>query len=119
MLGQADADTDVAGVPLARASACFSFAFARTVFLYPGSEVARNMCIDRLNMVERDLRFGRRQITVESLKKIWSVALALQNVTHEPFNFLETVLKIVAAIDKAVNIAISQTIGNAATELLT
>lgn len=102
MLGQADADTDVSGVPLARANACYSFAIARTSYLYPDSAVAQNLCIDRLNMVERDSRFGRRQITVESLKKTWSIALALQDIDHESANFLETVLKIAAAIDNQI-----------------
>jgi len=100
MLGQADADTNIVGVPLARATACFSFAIARTVLLYSGHEIARNRCIERLVMVERDSRFVRRHITVELLRKVWSVALSLQNVPNESLNVLDTVLQVVGAIDK-------------------
>lgn len=100
MLGQADADTNVAGIPLARATACFSFAIARTVLLYPSLEIAQNMCAERLVMVERDSRFGRRPISVETLKKVWSVAQPLLDVLNESLNVIETVLQIVAAIDK-------------------
>lgn len=102
MLGQADADTNVAGIPLARAAACFSFAIARTILLYPSHEIALNRCTERMAMVERDSRFGQRLITVESLKKVCSVALPLQDVLDESLNIVETVLQIVTAIDKQV-----------------
>lgn len=100
MLGQADADTNVAGIPLARAAACYSFAIVRTLLLYPSLEIAQNMCAERLVMVERDSRFGRRPISVESLMKVMSVAQPLLDVLNESLNVIETVLQIVAAIDK-------------------
>lgn len=100
MLGQADADTNVAGIPLARAAACFSFAIARTILLYPSHEIALNRCTERMAMVERDSRFGQRLITVESLKKVCSVALPLQDVLNESLNIVDIVLQIVRAIDK-------------------
>lgn len=100
MLGQADADTNVIGIPLARAAACYSFAIARTLVLYPNIINAQNMCIERLAMVERDPRFGLRLISVASVKKIMSVAQPLLDVLNEPLNVIEIVLQIVAAIDK-------------------
>lgn len=101
MLGQADADTQVAGVPLARANACFSFALARTLLLYPNNEIARLRCVEKLGIAERDPRFGYRHISVELIWKVWTVALSLHNVlSFNSFNVLETVLQIVSAIDK-------------------
>ncbi|WP_211467616.1 hypothetical protein [Collimonas silvisoli] len=100
MLGQADAELDVSGVPLARAAACFSFAIARTSLLYPEQTDAEATCIKRMEAVERDSRFTRRHINVGALKKIWSTALTLQEVPHESFNFLDTVIQIVSAVSK-------------------
>jgi hypothetical protein len=100
MLGQADAELDVASVPLARATACFSFAIARATLLYPGLIGAEEKCIKRMEAVERDPRFTRRHITVKSLKKIWSTARALQEVPRESLSFLDTVIQIVAAVSK-------------------
>lgn len=100
MLGQADADTQVAGVPLARANACFSFALARTLLLYPDNEIATHRCAEKLNIAERDPRFGYRPISVDLIWKAWTVALSLHNVPLDSFNVLETVLQIVSTIDK-------------------
>lgn len=100
MLGQADADTQVAGIPLARASACFSFALARTLLLYPNHEKARYWCTERLDIAERDPRFGRRRISVELVWKVWSVAISLKDVPNESLHVIETVLQVIAAIDK-------------------
>lgn len=80
MLGQVGADPDVATMPLSRASACFSFGIARTVLLYPRQEKLRTTCAERLALAEREPRFGRRNITTESLRKVWSAALALERV---------------------------------------
>lgn len=81
MLGQVSADLDVASMALSRASACFSFAMARTALLYPGRENLRTKCAERLSLAEREVRFGRRNITTELLKPIWSAALALEHVS--------------------------------------
>jgi len=99
MLGQSEADLDVAGAPLARAAASYSFAVARTAFLYPHDDRAEAMCIRRLKMAESDSRFGRRPIAVGMLERAWSVALSLRTVAPESFNFLETVIKVVEAVD--------------------
>lgn len=100
MLGQADADTQVAGIPLARANACFSFALARTLLLYPNNEIATHRCAEKLSIAERDPRFGPRPISVDLIWKVWTVALSLYNVSLDSFNVLKTMLQIVSAIDK-------------------
>ena len=100
MLGQVDEDPDVAGVPLARAPACFSFAFARSALLYPKHKIAEARCIERLTSAERDPRFGLRHISVETFKKVWSVALLLQEVPNGSANLIETVIQVVAAINR-------------------
>lgn len=100
MLGQSDADIDVAGAPLARASACFSFAIARTALLYPGHKAAKQKCIQRLAMTDREPRFVRRHITVESLTRVWTVAMSLQAVPDNSISPIETVVQVVSSINK-------------------
>lgn len=99
MLGQSDSTGEVAGTPLARATACFSFALARTTILYPGLEKAEYKCIERMEKVGREPRFARRNITVDALKRVWQVALILQKVPRGPSNLVDEIAQIVAAVN--------------------
>lgn len=100
MLGQADAEIDVASVPLARASACFSFAVARTALLYPNHENAKQKCITRLAIADRESRFVRRHITVDSLTRVWLVATSLSTagISGDP---LQTIVRVVSSVSKS------------------
>ncbi|TAN48704.1 MAG: hypothetical protein EPN21_14235 [Methylococcaceae bacterium] len=99
MLGQVDAGAGVAATPLVRASACFSFTVARSTLLYPGNKSAEAKCIERLEVVERDLRFGHRQITVAFFKKVWSIIHCIQTVSLKTLNFPDAIIQVVTVID--------------------
>jgi hypothetical protein len=73
MLGQGDFESDLVSVPLSRAVACFSYPVAR-IALNNGislNDKLRN-CINRLQKIETDKRFLKRQIAVSALSSIWS-----------------------------------------------
>ncbi len=99
MLGQVSADLDVASMALSRASACFSFAMARTALLYPARENLRTKCAERLSLAEREARFGRRNITTELLKPIWSAAFALEHASVKHSEFVSDVLGVLRVLN--------------------
>lgn len=99
MLGQVSSDQDVSTIALSRASACFSFAIARTTLLYPHRDTLRNKCADRLSFVENNSRFGRKNISTALLKPIWSAAFAVERIAIGSSDFatyLLGLLKILA-----------------------
>jgi hypothetical protein len=80
MLGQSSLEPDITSIPLSRASACYSFALARTALLYPDDERTRNTCVERLMHAEQQSRFGRRPVTTNVLRRAWMAALAVERV---------------------------------------
>jgi hypothetical protein len=75
ILAQADFEGELDTLPISRATACFSSAIARTVFLHDSYAVTRT-CTDRLREVAKDVRFGRRVIPVDMLVPIWAALSA-------------------------------------------
>lgn len=99
LLGQSEGDLDVGTAPIARATACFSYAMARTVLLYPGHRHAETQCLRRLSLLERETRFARRLISVESLRGLWSTARSLQDLGRDSIG-LDSIFRVVAAVDR-------------------
>lgn len=102
MLGQIGAVPDLASIPLTRASACFSFAMARTALLYPQREGPRVKCSERLSLAEREPRFGRRNITTDVLRPIWSAAVALEQVPIDSLDFVPVLLEALEGLNPEV-----------------
>ena len=102
MLGQVGAVPDLASIPLSRASACFSFAMARTALLYPQREGPRVKCAERLSLAEREPRFGRRNITTDMLRPVWSAAVALEQVPIDNLDFVPILLQALGGLNPEV-----------------
>lgn len=102
MLGQVGLDAGGSSVPISRASACLSFAFARTVLLYPDREFAANACMDRLSKIERESRFGRRHLTTVALKRVWAAATALEQVPQSGGEVADLVVQTAAGLNSDV-----------------
>lgn len=73
LLAQSEPDVALEAVPIARAQACFSTPIARAHKFYE-SHAATRACTERLRAIEADSRFLRREIGVDSLVPIWSLA---------------------------------------------
>lgn len=99
MLGQVGFDGAPIAIPASRAAACLSFAFARTVLLYPGIDVAAMACIERLAKAENEQRFARRHLTTSILKKIWASALAIEKTPSMAGHMEERLLQVVSGLN--------------------
>lgn len=99
LLGQSAGDIDVASLPIGRAPACFSYAIARTELLYPGNSFASTEAAERLGLIGRDARLGRRVLGVEALSPVWAVPRQLAHLSRSHLSHLDTVPKIVEVID--------------------
>lgn len=99
LLGQSAGDNEVASVPIGRALACFSYAIARTELLYPGNSYATAEAAERLALIGRDARLGRRVLGVEALSPVWAVPRQLAHLSRSHLSSFDTVLKIVEAVD--------------------
>jgi hypothetical protein len=75
ILAQADFDGELDSLPVSRAAACFSSSIARTVFLHDSYAVTR-ACTERLRDVAKDVRFGKRVVSVDMLVPIWAALSA-------------------------------------------
>lgn len=101
-LAQGGNESEIASIPLSRASACFSTAIARARFLYNSDEITR-LCTDRLRQVEADRRFVRRNITVDDLVPIWSLLSANIGKLNEPADVVDVVLASVMRLQMIVD----------------
>jgi hypothetical protein len=111
MLGQVGLDAGGSSVPISRASACLSFAFARTALLYPDLQFAANACMERLSRVEREPRFGRRHLTTVALKKVWAAATALGQVPQTGGEVADLVMQTAAGLNSDVMLALQDADG--------
>jgi hypothetical protein len=74
LLGQGEYTTDLEGVALSRANACYTFARAKAHSIYHGSSKWSVACVERLRALEADGLFVRRSISVDDLRPIWDWA---------------------------------------------
>ena len=96
MLSQGQGWTAVDRVPISRALGCFSFAVARSNFLYSGSRKINGNILGRLQAMERDPLFSKRVLNVRHLEQIWSFADGFDVPEPELRRVIEVVM---AAID--------------------
>lgn len=73
-LAQAEGDVELSGMPLSRASGCFSMAVARSAAIYQGDNNITRTCVSRLRALEEDRRFVRRSIAIDDLLPVWALA---------------------------------------------
>jgi hypothetical protein len=71
MLAQGESERELSSIPLSRANACFSYAFARARIQYGDSAPALES-VRRLHVLDADRRFVRRPVPVSALIAPWS-----------------------------------------------
>ncbi|MDH5180536.1 MAG: hypothetical protein OEZ39_01675 [Gammaproteobacteria bacterium] len=71
-LGQGEINLELQNMPISRAMGCFSTAIARTEIIHNNKSI-RQVCIDRLMMLENDRNFVKRTVHVKNLKSIWDI----------------------------------------------
>jgi len=72
MIAQGDLDMELNQVPLSRAAGCFSLTVARAYLTF-GAGRTSALCVNRLSMLEQDVRFARRHVSVKDLVLIWQL----------------------------------------------
>ncbi|HCY16913.1 MAG: hypothetical protein A2Z93_04980 [Curvibacter sp. GWA2_64_110] len=98
MASQGQRPSSVDKMPVSRALGCFSYPMARTSMLYGGSERATEMLRQRLSVIENDMLFSKKAISVETLQPIWSLA---EGGGQRPSEIADVVHVIMSALDPA------------------
>lgn len=73
-IGQSGIDEDISQIPLSRVNSCYSTAIARVSLIYGSDSKIIDTCIDRLQLLQSDQAFVRKNISVDNLIHIWALA---------------------------------------------
>jgi len=105
-LAQGEPDVDLASVPLSRIYGCFSTTMART-FNTHGPDFAK-LCADRMRVLERDVRFVRRPVSVDELVPIWSITQVQLDTNMEPLDAVSLIVDTAFGVGSGVAYTLKQ-----------
>lgn len=99
ILAQGEPDIELEGLPLSRASACFSASVARANYVHDSFDVTRT-CVERLRSISDDSRFVKRAVSIDSLVPIWALVSANIEDTTDPRELAELILHAAEGIEQ-------------------